>query len=89
VDIRGSDVLVVLRWCVVFSEIIGQVGRSWPPIYIALFLLYPVLYPIELHLHGFGFLLFDLFVGKTVGGGVVHLHRGGRLGVSHFAKGVS
>jgi hypothetical protein len=86
--VARSDVLVV-RWCVVFSEIVGQVGRSWPPIYIDLFLLYPVLDPIESHLHGFGFLLFDLFVGKTVGGGVVNLYRGGWLGVSHFAKGVS
>jgi hypothetical protein len=67
VYICGSDVLMV-RWCVVFSEIVGQVGRSWSPVDIKLFLLDAVLNPIELHLQCFGFLLFYLFVGKSVQG---------------------
>jgi hypothetical protein len=78
----------MVRWCVVLCEIVGQVGTSWPPIDIKLLLLYHVLYPIESHLHCFGFLLFDLFVGKSVCGGVVNLDRGGWLGVSYFLEGV-
>jgi hypothetical protein len=62
------------------GEVVGQVGRAWSPVDIALLLFDYVLYPIKSHLHGLGFLLFDLFVGETVGGGVVDLDRGGGWG---------
>jgi hypothetical protein len=42
---------MVRCWCGVFSEIVGQVGRSWSPVYIKLFLLDSVLNPIKSHLH--------------------------------------
>jgi hypothetical protein len=74
------------------GEIISKVGGSWSPVNIELFLCYAILDPVESHIHCFGFLLFDLFVGKTVCGGVVNLYYGvGGCGcpilVSVFLKG--
>lgn len=57
------------------------------PVDLELFLRYAILDPIESHVHKFGPLLFDLFVGKFVGGGVVNLDRGGWLGMPRFFEG--
>ncbi len=51
-----------------FGEVIGEVGRAGSPVYLELFLGDPVLYPVKSHVHGFRFLLFDLFVCKSVCG---------------------
>ncbi len=67
-----------------FGKIIGQVCGAWAPVYFELFVFDTILDPIESHVHGFGSLLFDLFVCKAVGRGIIDLDWGGRLWVAHF-----
>jgi hypothetical protein len=67
-------------------EIAGGVSRSAPPIDMVLFLLNAVANPIEAHIHGFGSLLFDGFVGDTTGGAVAGNHRSRRLWVAQFVE---
>ena len=67
-------------------EIVGAVSRSAPPIDMVLFLPNAVANPIEAHIHGFGSLLFDGFVGDTTGGAVVGNHRSRRLWVAQFVE---
>jgi hypothetical protein len=57
----------MVSWGMVFCKVVGQVGRSWFPVNVKLVLFNSVLNPIESHLHGFLFLLFDLVVGKAIG----------------------
>jgi hypothetical protein len=65
---------------------VGAVSRSAPPIDMVLFLPNAVANPIEAHIHGFGSLLFDGFVGDATGGAVVDNHRSRRLWVAQFVK---
>jgi hypothetical protein len=44
---------------------------------VKLLLFYAILYPVELHVHGFGFALAYLIVGKSIRGGIVYLYRDG------------
>jgi hypothetical protein len=67
-------------------KIVGAVSRSAPPIDMVLFLPNAVANPIEAHIHGFGSLLFDGFVGDTTGGAVVGNHRSRRLWVAQFVE---
>jgi hypothetical protein len=74
---------------VVFCEVIRGIGLTRSPINMELSLFNLVLYPIESHvLHGFGLALPYLFVGKYVGGRIVHLYWGGWLGMANFSKGI-
>jgi hypothetical protein len=67
-------------------EIVGAVSRSAPPIDMVLFLPNAVANPIEAHIHCFGSLLFDGFVGDATGGAVVGNHRSRRLWVAQFVE---
>jgi hypothetical protein len=75
----------MVRGRVVFCEVVGKVGRTGSPVDLELLLADAVLYPVESHVHGLRFLFFDLFVGKSICGGVVNLYRGGWLWVFHFS----
>ena len=66
---------------VVFCMIIISVVVARFPIYFELALSTSVADPIETHIDGLGAFLFDGVCGKFYGGGVVHLHFGGRLGI--------
>ena len=68
----------------VFGKIVGQVSRPGSPIHVELFLIDPVLDPVEAHVHGLGALLLQLSVGKASGGGVINLYWGGWLGMAHL-----
>ena len=71
-----------------FCKVIGSVGWPWTPVDLELFLGYTILDPIELHVQQFEPLLFDLFVDKFVGGGVVNLlDWDGWFGMPHFFEG--
>ena len=80
----GGFCAPMMRGRMMFCEVVGKVGCTGAPVDFELFLADPILYPIESHVHGFGLLLFNLFVGKAISGGVVNLYRGGWLRVLHF-----
>ena len=42
--------------------------------------------PIKTHVNCFGAFFFNGLVGKALGGGIVNLHRGRRLRVTHFGE---
>ena len=65
----------------VFCMIITSVVVDGFPIYFELALSTSVTDPIETHIDGLGTFLFDGVRGKSYGGGVVHLHFGGSLGM--------
>jgi hypothetical protein len=67
-----------------FGKVVRPVGWTWVPKYMELLLIDSILNPIRSHVHGLGFSLADFVVGKTIGGGIVNLNRGGRLRMSHF-----
>ena len=71
---------------VVFCMIITSVVVAGFPIYFELALSASVTDPIETHIGGLGAFLFDGVHGKSYGGGVVHLHFGGRIGMIHFLQ---
>ncbi len=66
------------------GEVIRQVGGSRFPKDVELTLSYTILYPVETHVHGFGAFLLNFAVHDAVGGGIVDLDGGCRLGMSHF-----
>ena len=70
----------------VLGEVICKVLISWTPVNNKIFLADSVLYPIESHIHGFGFALFYSSIGDSGGVGIVVLDGHGRLGMSHFSK---
>ena len=71
---------------VVFCEVVGEVFVSWSPVDQELALLDAVLYPIESHVHGFGFALSDSAVGDASGGRVIGLNGRCRLWVMHLVE---
>ena len=70
----------------VLGEVICKVLRSWTPVNNKMFLADSVLYPIESHIHGFGFALFYSSIGDSGGVGIIGLDGRGRLGMSHFSE---
>ena len=70
----------------VFCMIITSVAVAGFPIYFELALSTSVTDPIETHIDGLGAFLFDGVRGESYGGGVVHLHFGGRLGMIQFLQ---
>jgi hypothetical protein len=69
---------------VMFGEVILFVVGARSPVDFKLVLFDSILDPVETHVHRFGFALSDLFVGETMGGGVVNLGWCGRLRIAHF-----
>ena len=61
--------------------IITSVVVAGFPIYFELALSTYITDPIETHINYIGAFLFDGVRGESYGGGVVHLHFGGRLGM--------
>ena len=56
------------------------------PVDQKLFLADAVLDPIKTHVNCFGVLFFDGPIGKSLVGGIVNLHRGRSLRVTHFGE---
>jgi hypothetical protein len=69
-----------------FSEIISQIGVTWCPPNIKLFLFYSVFDPVELHIHSFGSFLLDGVVDNAICGGVLSGEVSGVLVVTHLRK---
>ena len=80
-DVRGAD-FAMMQSEVMLGKIISLVVLTGFSINAKLPLPHPVLDPIELHVHGFGTLLFDVFGGDSNGSCVVRLHRCRRLRMS-------
>ncbi len=72
-----------------FCKVISKVRGAWVPVDLELFLCDAILDPIKSHIYGFGFLLFDMFVCKTISHGVVGLNRSGWLWVAQVFKSLS
>jgi hypothetical protein len=69
-----------------FSEIISQIGVTWRPPNVKLFLFYSVFDPVEPHIHSFGSFLLDGVVDNAICGGVVSGEVSGVLVVTHLRK---
>jgi hypothetical protein len=69
-----------------FSEIISQIGVTWRPSNVKLFLFYSVFDPVEPHIHSFGSFLLDGVVDNAICGGVVSGEASGVLVVTHLIK---
>ena len=67
-------------------EVVSKVFFALAPIYQKLFLFDAVLHPVKSHIDGFGPSLFDGFIGKSDGSGVVRDDMGGWLWVPHFLE---
>ena len=65
----------------VFCMIITSVVVAGFPLYFELALSTSVTDPIKTHIDGLGAFLFDGVRSESYGGGVVHSHFGGRLGM--------
>ena len=78
---------MVVAGRMVFGVIIYQIGCTWTPIDKEVSLMRMVLYPIKVHVHGFGSSLSDAGVNNTSGGIVISADGGGRLRPSHFFEG--
>ena len=68
----------------VLGVVVPKIDVAWSVVDKELLLGLSILDPVEAHVDGFGSFLFDGFVGESDGGGVVDLHGGGRLGMTHF-----
>ena len=66
--------------------IITSVVVAGFPIYFELALSTSVTDPIETHIDGLGAFFFNGVRGESYGGGVVHFHFGGRLGIIKFLQ---
>ena len=73
----------------VLGVVVPQIDVTWSVVDKELLLGFTILDPVEAHVDGFGSFLFDGFVGKPDGGGVVNLDGGGRLGMAHSNEGGS
>jgi hypothetical protein len=69
-----------------FSEIISQIGVTWSPPKVKLFLFYSVFEPVEPHIHSFGSFFLDGVVDNAICGGVVSGEVSGVLVVTHLRK---
>ena len=76
--------LDVMRSRVMFGVVISWISRPWFPKHIKVFLENYILYPMKTHIHCLGAFLFNDLVGYPNSGVVVHLYRGGWLGMMHF-----
>jgi hypothetical protein len=74
---------------VLFGEIITQVVGALAPVDKKLILTGLILYPIETHVHGFGFALGNCAVGYPGGARVVCLDWRWQLRMAHFDEGSS
>ena len=74
-------------WRMVFIVLIPEILVARLPVDDELDLFCSVLYPIKSHINCFGAFLFDCAIGKTYCSGVVNLHWGGWLEMSHFLQG--
>ena len=74
--------MMVVR--MVFCMIITQVFCTKFPKHFEMFLFDAVLDPIKAYVHCFGPFLLHCWINFSLCGGIVDLHRGGRLCVSHF-----
>ena len=77
---------MVAGW-VVLCEVISQVQVAWCPVHLELFLVHPVLDPVESHVHCFGPTLFARAVSNSHGSGVVDLDGYGALWPAQFMEG--
>ena len=66
------------------GEVVAKVRGTLFPENAELFLLHSVLYPVETHVHCFGFALADGSVGDASCGRIICLQWSGRLGMAHF-----
>ena len=82
--IRGAHEAMMIRQ-MVLGMVIALVSRTGLPV-DQFFLADAVLDPIKMHVNFFGTLLFDGPVGEVLGGGIVNLHQGRRLRVTHFGE---
>ena len=73
----------------VFGVVITNVGRARAPVDQELALACAILYPIETHVDSFRPFLFDGVIREALCSGVVDLHRGGGLWMTHFLQGGS
>ena len=72
-----------------FGEVVGLVGRAGSPVDMELLLVNSILDPVESHVHCFGLLLSNLFVGESDSGSVIDLYWCRGLCVSHFFERVA
>jgi hypothetical protein len=86
-EVQGADAFV-MGWWMVFCEVVGQVGGSGGPVDDKLFFVHMVLDTEKVHVNGTGALLFYGIIGNAIGGGVVGLERGTRLGPTKFLQSV-
>ena len=70
-----------------FAHKISIVTIAWTPVDYELLLGDVIVYPIKIHVNGFGGFLFDVIVGKTNGGSIFDFDRGWILGMTHFSEG--
>jgi hypothetical protein len=75
-----------MRWRMMSSEVISQIGVTWRPPNVKLLLFYSVFDPVEPYIHSFGSLLLDGVVDNAIRGGVVLGEVSGVLVVPHFRK---
>ena len=76
----------MMRRVMMLGVVAAKILNFRPPVYDELALVGPVLNIIKTHIYCLRSFLFDLFVGKSDGSGVVYLHRGCCLGMSHLFK---
>ena len=85
---KGALGCPVMDGCMMFCDIVSQMGWAWAPILAELAFSCLELEPVELHIHGL-----ESFARNVVGYYsqsccVICLHRCGGLFVSHFPKGM-
>ena len=66
------------------GEVIGEVLSAGSPVDDKLVLFDAVANPVETHVHGAGFALFECVIGDAGCGGVVGFHWGRRLRMAEF-----
>ena len=74
-DFIGVEVVwahsLVVTDGVILCEVVALIGFALPPQYMELFLVYPVTYPVEPHVHCLGPALFDCPVGNAGSSAIV------------------
>ena len=63
-EVGGSHCFVV-RWGVMFGEVVGTITVPWLPVDSELALVFAVFEPVEAHIHVFGASGLDLVVGDS------------------------
>jgi len=85
IEICWAQGLMMRIW-VVLGEVICFVGSTWSPKDVILALMDMITNPIEAHVNGLGPFLLDVVIGNASDSGIVHLNRGGGLGMSKFVE---